>query len=205
MRISKFASLLTCVTAAIALALLTSSASALREIRISNPGAQRVTGERVSFEDESRFLRTVCLLTLNGTGEERILKAAGNRFGLWTEGRTTGCRAFGFASATVILLVSELGPFFVAYESFLGSLPSILGILTNAPFFSVEIRVSGRTCLYEGEMLTLLTVSASRVEQGSFLPINILFLQAGSTESCPGFAHLRGTIRYERARTVTLV
>jgi len=204
---AKFTRLLigACV-AVVALAMFAGPALALRSLQTSNPGAQEGTGSNVSFEEEGGFLRTVCTgLTLRGSGNERVAKTAGAAVGTITEGRTTGCRAFGFVSATITVEAEAARPFRMGYNSILGTLPTITGILTLTEGVRFTIVSGGRTCRYEGRSGFLFPVSRGTYEGGSFLAEPKARLLAGSTRECPAEGSLRGRLNFERQRTVTLV
>jgi hypothetical protein len=210
---AKFTRLLlgACV-AVVALAMFAGPALALRSIQVSNPGAQRGTGARVSFEEGGGFLRTVCEgLTLSGEGNERIAKTVGAVVGTITRGETTGCVAFGFVGATILVEATREEPFTMTYRSILGTLPAITGILTLTRNVKFTIRVSGRTCRYAGDSGALYAVrlESRRValitETATFLPEPRAAIQPGSTAECPRSGELRGSLTLERARTVTLV
>lgn len=202
---AKFTRLLVaaCV-AVVALALFSGMAAALRSIQISNPGAQRGTGARVSFEDESGFLRTICNLTLNGSGNERISKTLGSTIGTITEGRTESCSAFGGA-ATVTVNAEASRPFTARYNGFEGTLPSITGIRVLTEGVSFTINEAGRRCTYAGRAANRIPVSRGTEERTEFLTEVKDELQAGSSEGCPQRGTLRGSVTAERSRTVTLV
>jgi hypothetical protein len=209
---AKFTRLLigACV-AVVALAMFAGSALALRSVQTSNPGAQSGTGRNVSFEEGGGFLRTVCEgLTLNGEGRERIAKTAGAEVGSITEGRTTNCRAFGFVAATITVEAEPRTPFNMRYNSILGTLPTITGILTLTEGVRFTIIGSGRTCRYEGRAGFLIIVTreargALVYESGDFLAAPKATILPGSTERCPREGSLNGRLRFERVRTVTLV
>jgi hypothetical protein len=190
------------------LAVGTSVATALRSIQISNPGAFRTTGSNISFEEEERFLRTVCSgATLNGSLNERIVKTNGASVGTITEGRSTGCRAFGFAAATLTFTMEPSNPALKRFVSFLGTLPfSITGILYVDINIGFKIEAAGRTCRYAGTvgLLYVNTPGISGMVSLTWLPEPKPRLQPGSTETCPIEGSLRGTKTAERSRTVGL-
>jgi hypothetical protein len=196
--------LLGACVAILALAIAVGTASALRSIQISNPGAITGTGVRVSFEDESRFLRTVCNLTLSGRGNEKIAKRPEAVTGTITSGRTRECSAFGVA-AEVLVLAEELAPFTQVYRSILGTLPNITGVNTITRNSGFVIRALGRTCLYFGDAEFLYVVAAGSSSRGTFGARRIPLRREGSTAECPAQGGLVGTLTFERARTVTLV
>jgi hypothetical protein len=188
------------------LAMATSMADALRSIQISNPGAYEATGSNISFEEEARFLRTMCSgLTLRGELRERISKTPGAEAGTVTEGRTSGCRAFGFVSATVTIEASSGSPIRKRFNMYLGGLPIITGILYLDENVRFTIVAGGRTCRYEGRAGLLVQTDELSSNILSFLPEPKPRLRAGSTESCPSEGSLRGSMNFERRRTVTLV
>ena len=194
-----------------AFAMLTSPALALRSLQGSNPGAAESTGTNISFEEEGGFLRTACSgVTLRGSLNERVAKSVGAAVGTITEARTTGCRAFGFVSATVTVEVEPGRPFRASYNSILGTLPTITGTLVLTEGIRFSVVAGGRTCRYEGRVGFLLTVAreargALSFESGSTLAEPKMRLVAGSSESCPREGSIRGRLRFERTRTVTLV
>jgi hypothetical protein len=196
--------------AIVALALFAGVATALRSLQASNPGGISGTGSNVSFEEEGGFLRTVCLgVTLNGSANERIAKSVGASVGSLTEGRTTGCRAFGFVAATIIVEAERASPFPITYNSILGTLPNITGHLVLI-VMRFSIMSGGRTCRYEGRMGLLFPATREArgsltFEGGSFLAEPKARILAGSTRECPVEGSLRGSLRLERARTLTLV
>ncbi|HYV14881.1 MAG TPA: hypothetical protein VE972_02545 [Conexibacter sp.] len=192
--------------AVVALAMLAGPALALRSIQTSNPGVQEGTGANVSFEEGAGFLRTVCEgLTLRGEGNERIGKRPEAVVGLITEGRTVNCRAFGFAAATVTVEATREAPFRMEYNSILGTLPEITGILTLTENVKFTIVAGGRTCRYEGIAGFLFPVTRGTYENGDFLAEPKAHLLAGSTRECPREGSLRGRLRFERQRTVRLM
>lgn len=169
------------------------------------------TGARVSFEEGGGFLRTVCAgVTLRGHGGERVAKTSGASVGTVTEGRTAECTAFGFIGATVIVQAEAGVPFTATYNSIGGTLPLItfhLLLLLGARW---QIATAGRTCRYEGSVGFLAPVAREArgsltFEGGSFLAEPRARLLAGSTAECPRQGELRGSIRLERPRTLTLV
>jgi hypothetical protein len=189
------------------LALAIGSAVALRSIQVSNPGAVTATGANISFEEEGRFLRTVCSgLTLSGSLNERVAKRAGAAAGTITEGRTTGCRAFGFVEARVTVEATRERPFTKKFNAFLGTLPPITGILYLDSGVRFTIVSGGRTCRYEGEVGLLVQIIVGGDENSlSFLPEPKPTILAGSTAECPAQGSLRGSMRFERTRMVSLV
>jgi hypothetical protein len=197
--------------AVVALAMVAGPALALRSIQISNPGPQTGTGVRVSFEEGGGFLRTVCEgLTLSGEGNERIPKRRGATLGLITRGETTGCRAFGLFAATVTVEATRESPFTVKYESILGTLPIITGRLALTSGVKFTIVGAGRTCRYAGEAGALWPVTREArgeltIETATFLANPRATVQEGSTRECPREGELRGSLRLERVRTITLV
>ncbi|HYV14699.1 MAG TPA: hypothetical protein VE972_01605 [Conexibacter sp.] len=180
-----------------------SVALAARSLQISNPGRMRAEG-RVTFEEPEGAARMTCSLTLNGSVQEEVFKGAGTVIGTTTEGRAETCTAFGLFGATVTILATERSPLFVLYQSFLGTLPSIVGIKAKIRTLGFQMRAIGRTCLYQADAAVLFP---SSLEQMRFLEEEVLefLLQPGSTEGCPARGKLRGILRSERARTVRLV
>jgi hypothetical protein len=199
----------TCV-AIVALAMSAGPTLALRSLQISNPGVQRATGINVSFEEEGQFLRTICGgVTLWGTSNERVAKARNAAVSTITRGETTACRAFGFIEATVTVEAETRRPFRMGYNSILGTLPIITGILTLTEGVRFTIESAGRRCRYEGRAGFLFPVREAfglrDYEGGSFLPEPKARILAGSTGECPAEGSLRGSLRFETTRTVTLI
>jgi hypothetical protein len=198
-----------CVTI-VALTTFAGPALALRSLQASSPGAGSGTGANVSFEEEGRFVRGVCAgVTLNGEANERVAKIVGAPVGQITEGRATGCTAFG-AGTTVTIEASAATPWRVTYNSILGTLPTITGGLLLTEGIRFTMVGSGRTCRYEGRSGFLAPVTREArghltFEGGSMLPEPKIRILAGSTLGCPAESSLRGSVRFERTRTVTLV
>jgi hypothetical protein len=192
------------------LSVFTSAATALRELRVFANLSSVGTGANVSFEEEGGFLRTLCAgVTLTYRFATFWSKFSGSSAGTVTEGSTRGCTAFGFVGATVTFEVSRERPFRERYNSILGTLPNITGILTLIEGVRFTIVAGGRTCRYEGRLGFLLEVTREArgtllFERGSFLPEPKARIQAGSTESCPAEGSLRGSLRFETASEVRL-
>ncbi|HYV16593.1 MAG TPA: hypothetical protein VE972_11285 [Conexibacter sp.] len=194
----------TCVAVA-TLAVFTDSAAALRKLTVFAPLSSVGVGSNVSFEEESAFLRTVCSgVTLTYRFATFWEKFPGSSAGTMTEGATTGCRAFGFVGATVTFEVTRERPFRLGYQSILGTLPTITGILTLAEGVRFTIVAGGRTCRYEGRLGFLLPVTRGTFEGGSFLATPKSRILAGSTRECPAEGSFRGSLRFETASEVRL-
>jgi hypothetical protein len=198
--------------AVIALPMIAVPALALRSLQTSNPGAQTGTGARISFEEEGGFLRTVCEgLTLSGSGNERIAKRSGATVGTITRGETTGCRAFGLFAATVTVEAEAERPWRVTYNSILGTLPVITGMRMLTEGVRFTIVAAGRACRYEGATASLTPVTREArgalnyVEKSALAEPKIRLITEGSSGECPTQGSPRGTMRFERTRTVTLV
>jgi hypothetical protein len=195
----------------VALTMIAAPALALRSLQASNPGPQEGTGSRISFEEGGGFLRTVCEgLTLSGSGNERIAKRSGAAVGTITRGETTGCRAFGLFAATVTVEATAEAPWRVTYNAILGTLPVITGMQMLTEGVRFTIVAAGRTCRYEGRTASLTPVTreargASTYTEKSALAEPKIRIVAGSSEVCPREGSPRGTMIFERVRTVTLV
>ncbi|HYV14673.1 MAG TPA: hypothetical protein VE972_01470 [Conexibacter sp.] len=194
----------------VALALLTAPVLALRSLLISNPGAASMTGANVSFEEGGRLLNGICAgLTLNIEVNERIAKSAGAAMGSITGGRTEECREIG-ASVQVVIEASREARFRVAYNSILGTLPRIIGILALISGVRITISASGTTvCRYEGRVAILHPVTRERRE--ALVVESVLFVAEPKLRLVEGIGacaeqwSFQGTMRFERMRFVSLV
>lgn len=210
LRISRL--VLTLSTTIVVLAFLTSAASALRSLSVSPGGTMEATSEGlVTFEDGEffRLLRIQCALTLNGTLATSAAKRTGEHIGETTSGRTgteaRTCReSLGGVPSIIILFPIEL-----TYNSILGTLPAITGILFKARSkFLIESAGGEFRCLYEGLTGLLAALVGGRISRIRFLgePINLLIdLNRGTGNACPGRGGLRGSMNVNSAQTVTLV
>jgi len=143
-------------------------------------------------------------MTLRGEIRERIPKTAGAEVGTITEGRTTGCRAFGFVEARVTIEAERGTPIRKRFNVILGTLPNITGILFLDDGVRATVVSGGRTCRYEGRWGLLIVVVRGQWEQLIQLLQEIIVV-AGSSPECPREGSFRGSMRFERTRTVTLV
>lgn len=196
------------LVAATALAVVTTSASANRSLSVSPGGATRETSEGMVTFEEPGILGVACNLTLNSTTPRSIAKRAGTHMGSITEGRASECRdtIFGTA-ATAIVLVEVRRPFTIVYNSFLGTLPNITGIL-GLQVFAIRLSSLPGDCLFATNtgVGILWAVGAGGVVRRKRYLINLTIpLSMTISGSCPGDAEMQGTMSLSPGQTIRLI
>ena len=132
------------------LGLLAGAAQANRSLSVGvTRGITETSRGAVTFEEPSGSFGLACTMTLNGTLERAFAKRAGTHVGSLTEGRTSECRDTFFGSAgAAVWLMGPLEIANVVYNSFLGTLPRINGLLYRSDARVLLRSIIGE-CLYE--------------------------------------------------------
>lgn len=192
----------TACVAAVVLAITVVPAVARTALGVEPGGSIRGVSEgQVTFEESGLgLIRVRCPMTLNGlmttTGTNKELSRVlpEGLVASITEGRTSGCTDQSGAEAQVIPQAETLRRYGIRYDSFLGTLPSISGILGTALEVAVRIIASGLTCDYTGEQGMLIAFPAT--ETGNtirLLETSRLRLVRGT--GCPTEGKLKGTLK----------
>jgi hypothetical protein len=190
------------------LALLAGSASANRSIEVEGVEARRgvtITSEGPTVFTEEGGGTERCNLTLTGTIGRLIAKNTRlpeGQIGTLTGGRTAGCIGpLGERNREAIVLAEPVVnglrvPIPLRYNSFLGTLPRINGILIVALRPGFTIFPLGLTCLYsaaEVGALIRFTGELPRSERGSFLANVANLVRELSSGLCPARGALSST------------
>jgi hypothetical protein len=166
-------------------------------IRAVSVGRVTFTGSGLSVE---------CNASLNGEVAGGVSKSGARSTegltGILEEGRFAECReSFGAAEVRSLLTPSARSE--LIYSSFLGTLPSITGVLLTAQELTMQIR-GLITCLYRGEVGLLVTFPAeaegnrARILEASRIPL------VSGSETCPREGSIRGTLRITPSQRITL-
>ncbi|MGB2711708.1 MAG: hypothetical protein WBC33_09335 [Conexibacter sp.] len=115
------------------------------------------------------------------------------------------CRAEGGAAATVVFLMERRAPADMRYNSFLGTLPRISGLLILFLTFRFSISTNIIRCLFQGD-LGVLALFPPSVEGGGtqYTRVSPLLTRLRSTD-CMGDATVSGTFRLTPAQSLLLV
>ncbi|HYV15456.1 MAG TPA: hypothetical protein VE972_05510 [Conexibacter sp.] len=155
------------VAAVIVLAVLTAQAGALRSLNFSPGGEIMATGRWVITGGAAEFTANI---TLRGTIARAIAKRAGAHIGTITGGAARECAVRRPAGWTCVYTTGPLvgETWDIAYSSFLGTLPTITGVLltiNEETFLTSEREPLGRTieCLYKGRTAVLGRVNGERL------------------------------------------
>jgi hypothetical protein len=177
----------------VALTLFSAVATALRSVQIreGEGRAIRLTAREVKFTSPELFGNTRCDLTLEGTSRERIAKRVGAVAGTITRAPTANCRESVFGGG---IEARVLVPITVAYNSILGTLPNITGVLlTGRGGFLLRIPNVGIECLYEGTIGILVSVTRGVTGAIRFLEEPIPKLIALEGGRCTATGNLEGS------------
>ena len=188
-------------------------ASASFGIGIAPNGAIEGTSEgRLVFRGGAG-VEISCEVVLRGNLVPLVRKLVGQPFGAIAGGEARGCvgNMFTIGVPTVMFLA----PIPLTYNSFLGTLPNITGLLVNFQplnFRTNETEARARIlaeCLYEGTIGGLLTVAGGEFDRLRFLEANRARLKAERSrgvENCEAEMVLRGSLRIApRQRAVLLL
>jgi hypothetical protein len=205
---------MTCLTVVLALSLTTSIAAALRSFSLSAAGEFRAVGRALTFEaEELRFQYNV---TFTGTLARSIPKTRGAHVGSITRGVVEGCRVIEPSTSTCSATAAPLGELSwnINYESFLGTLPNVTGILLliEGEDLLIAEAVMGRNrreCLYRGTIGLLARVGA-RGEVGGFSFVagrNLLtlFRDLNLSGLCSLVKSDRGELSFSPTQTLRLI
>ena len=128
-----------------------------RSIRI-RPNATVANTGTLSFiyRDAMRMGTITCNVQIGLRYVSEMRKAFAGRLnegqiGIITGARAGGCRQM-MTNWDVIILVNEMNPIPLRYESFLGLLPNITGLLITALEVGVRIRSPNANCLFQADV-----------------------------------------------------
>jgi hypothetical protein len=167
--------LLIALTTTIILTTTATSASALRSLSLNPAGAIRTTAVALSFTSPEEAGVTITTnVTLTGTLERAIQKREGGVVGTITRCETTRETITGAPERTTVSVECvRLVPFRILYKTFLGTLPSITGILTLIRWgYLIATKNNGipiNECLYEANLGLLGALAAATLERLTIL------------------------------------
>jgi hypothetical protein len=206
---------LVALTATIILTMAAASASALRSLSLNPAGTIRATSVALSFTSpEEAGVTITSNVTLTGSLERAIQKREGGVVGTITRCETTRETITGAPERTTVSVECvRLVPFRILYKTFLGTLPSITGILVLIRAgFLISIKNNGipvNECLYEGNVGAL-----GRIAAGTLSTLDILAADQAITlfrtleqliRACNRNGRLAGSFTLNPAQRVTLV
>jgi len=189
-----------------ALTLLAGSAAAEESLRLSPSGEFTATSEgAITFQ--SALISVNCSVTLSGRTDTEVETSVARLLpegiiGEIDEGRAGSCReSFGGAAEARFLITENLLAN-LRYDSFLGTLPSITGVLLTALAVKLQISTFGLRCLYEGAVGMLITFPPSGGANSVRLLEPTVRLVSGS-EGCAREGTLRGRFRLTPEQTIS--
>lgn len=180
-------------------------------IGIAPAGPIEATSEgRITFRGGAG-VQIYCEMTFTGMILPLVRKVRGVPFGTITAAATRGCEGRVLVGTPTWIF---LAPIPMVYESFLGTLPEISGILVR--FQPMNFRINeaderGRLlaeCLYEGNVGALFPVALGVFERFRFLEAERVRLKAERSrglENCEANGVLMGTFRIRPPQRITLL
>jgi hypothetical protein len=205
---------LVALTATIILTMAAASASALRSLSLNPAGAIRATSVALSFTSPENEATITSNVTLTGTLERAIQKREGARVGTITRCETNEERIRGVAAGTTVRVrCGPLVPFTITYKTFLGTLPSITGVLLliRAGFLIATIfeGIKVNECLFEGTVGALGRIVGGVLERLEILArdqnITLLRPLEQTLQACVRIGVLTGNFTLSPTQRVTLV
>jgi len=190
------------------LAFATGTASANRGLAI-RPGGPIFAEGPIRINEALRVVNLECELHLEGVlrgGVPKIARLPEGELGQLTRLEFRECEAARIP--WIVQGLTEPGsPSPVLYQSFLGTLPNITGVLMLALSVGVRIR-SGRTdCLYKGDVPYLIWKSPGeeRFNRKTCLPNRLTLFR--TIENCPreSWIELEGTLIIRPGQEITLM
>jgi hypothetical protein len=200
---------MTVAMAVAALMLIGGTAVANRNIAVERGGEVRISEGRLTFEESGRVFRVTCNTTLVGkltrTGVQKVARALpGGVVGIINEGRFSGCTEGAGGEAQVRLLAEPEQPIQMTYEAFLGTLPSITGILALALAVRLQIIAASMTCEYAGDLGVLVTFPAVEEANTARFLESSRFRLTGGGLLCPREGFAKGTFKMTPAQRIIL-
>lgn len=198
---------LACASLAL-LALASGTASANRGIAIL-PGGPIFAEGPIRINEALRVINIECELHLEGVlrgGVPKIARLPEGELGQLTRLEFRECES-GRIPWTVTGLVEPGTPSPVLYQSFLGTLPSITGVLMLALGVGIRIRSGETDCLYKGDVPYLIWKSPgeSRFNRKTFLPSLLTLFR--TIRNCPreSWVEFEGTLIIRPGQELTLM
>ncbi|HYV14477.1 MAG TPA: hypothetical protein VE972_00465 [Conexibacter sp.] len=195
------------LTAAAVLAVGTSTSMALRSIGVSEINLRGRSRALTFRGTEERSFRVVCEVTGTLTMARAITKVEGTRVGSTTnlEIPVSSCRAEG---GSVTEFTALRLPWSDVYVSFLGTLPEITGFKgreTIAFLLGIRSIVGQISCLYEGTVFALVTVSRREISTGRIIGEETGMPLISGSPFCPRRGTVEGTGETSPSVRITLL
>ena len=188
-------------------AALAGTATALRSLSIEPAGGIEATG-RLTIR-QLAGIEIWCNVTLRGGVAPSVPKTVGAMFGMITGATTRECAGNEFIVGPPSLIF--LVPIPMLYNSFLGTLPNITGILVSMNPMKFRIdeergpRLPPVRCLYEGPVGALFPLAEGEFERFTFLREEIRLKEGEPISECEAKSRLVGTLTVTPRQRVTLV
>lgn len=169
-------------------------AGALRSIELSRAGTLKTDRSPVTFSGSG--LQVTCQLVLEGTVNRAIAKSVGSAAGSITLGTAERCTNFGNA-ATATILAEARTPWQMGYQTFLGTLPNVIGVAFRLTNVRVLIATLGTGCLFRGGVLIL--GNGEQMTSLTFLSeaLELLVTLLTGLIMCPAEMSITGSMRLE--------
>lgn len=196
---------------AVALMAATSTPAMARTAIGLNPagGIEAISEGRLTFRGGAG-VQIFCDVTFRGVFVPLIRKMRGTSVGMITSATTRNCEGRVLVGTPTWIFLT---PIMITYESFLGTLPEITGILVR--FQPLNFRINetegGRLtaeCLYEGDVGALIPVEMREAERFRFLEADRVRLKAERSrfvENCEANGVLMGSFRISPRQRITLL
>jgi len=192
------------------LAVATGVAAADTGIRIRpNEGVRNSGSLSFIYRDGIRTATITCNVELGLRYVSAMNKAWAGRLaegliGNIVAARTGGCRQL-MTNWTVIFLVTAMNPIPMRYESFLGLLPNITGLLITALDVGIRIISPNANCLYQADLPFLVSEvgGGQRFDQKTFLANTLPWVE-GATCPMESTLEVSGTLAVEPPIEVVL-
>jgi hypothetical protein len=203
MRTLRHAAVLVLVAAA-AVAVFAGAAAALRSLGIQ-PNTEVVASGPVEITESGGILIIRCEMFLTERYASAVAKRPGAILGTMRRIEFTLCRDNIGGRWTVTSTVEPRTPSSVTFNSYLGTLPNITGVLASAANVGIRTVAGGGrpNCLFRGSLLFLI----SRIGEPRFNAKTFLSFALSYVEGACGVGtsiEVQGTLLYEPAETLTL-
>ncbi|HYV16190.1 MAG TPA: hypothetical protein VE972_09220 [Conexibacter sp.] len=207
MRTSRSIGLLALAVASL-VAFASGSAVALRALAINPGGPIRAEGP-VRVNEALRVANIECELVLTGMLVRQVPKMTNAPLGSLTRLEFRNCiETFRRIPWIVTALVEPRMPAPVFYNTFLGTLPDITGILATAQNVGIRLTNAERTveCLFRGNLPYLIYRSPGELKfnRKMFLPNRLNYFEGRGCRP-EAFVEIEGILILEPAQEVTLV
>lgn len=195
---------LTIATAAL-VALCSGGASASRAIELSPAGEVSASGT-VRISESEGLVRIECEFALTGSLSTRITKAIGAVAGMLTSYTFRNCLDNFMRPWTVRAFTEMFRPALLLYASYLGTLPSIAGILVVAQRVTIQTTLGETSCIYFGNLPFLISRAPGELKfNRKMFQLNRVNLVEGRGCGRESWIEFSGTLALEPAQEAMLL